>query len=142
MIKISGIKNALAIGTAAIIVSCATSKNSLSINQIAKEQAEADSAFYRNIFNQTQAAKDSSAVADFNKIASGMKNLSADRRKSLSQEILKNAQENGADIEQTNIIKGVQYISNSLAIRTKQKLADSFVYGNLFKKYGITDKID
>jgi len=131
------IKMMFGIGSALLISSCAVLKNDAkSYNTIALEQAEQDSAFYRNIFNQSLLAQDSTAINEFNKIAAQMKSINSLSRNDLSAEILKNGEENGINKDQSNVIKGVQYISNKQAIRTKQQLADKYVFENFFKKYG------
>ena len=141
MTKIFNIKSTLGVCSMVLLTSCAATRvNNTTLSEAALQQAEQDSLLYRNLFNQTQAAKDSAAVKDFNKIAASMKNLTQEKRKSLSKEILKNAQNNGITEEQTNIIKGVQYISNKESIKLKQKLADMFVYEKFFEKHGVQKK--
>lgn len=130
--------SAAAIG---FLTSCAALKNKSDIQQAAVEQAQRDFLFYKNIFYQTQAAKDSSAVADFNKTVASMGNITKTKRTALSKEILKNAEENGINKEEKNIIKGVRYVSNPLSIQLQQMYADRFVFEKFFEKYGASDKL-
>ena len=129
MNKISNIKMILGLGAAVLLTSCAASKSSVkTLNEIAREQAQQDSLFYRNIFNQTQAAKDSMAVEEFNRIAARMKNINQTKRRDISREILQNAINNGADKYDIGLLRGVQYISKEDAVKLKQQLADKSVY--------------
>lgn len=130
------------LGTAAVglLTSCAALKNKTDIQQVAIEQAQRDFLFYKNIFDQTQAAKDSSAVADFNKIAASMGIITKTKRTEVSKEILKNAEENGITKEEKNIIKGVRYVSNPLSIQLQQMYADRFVFEKFFEKYRTANK--
>ena len=139
--KITNLKTALFGLSACLISSCAVMKNNTnSYNKIAIKQAERDSAYYRNTLNQTPLINDSNAVKEFNKIASQMQSIKENSRHDLSREILQNAEQSGIDENQTNILKGIQYISNKQAIITKQKLADQFVYEKFLKKHGISEK--
>ena len=139
MTKILNIKTLLGIGATVLLTSCSTTKCNIEtkLNGLAKEQIEQDSLLYRTIFNQTQAAKDSAIVAEFNEIVADMKNLQGKKRFELGREILQKAQKNGINEYETKIIKGVQYISNKEAIKSKQQLADKYVFEKFFKKHGI-----
>ena len=87
MTKIFNIKSTLGVCSMVLLTSCAATRvNNTTLSKAALQQAEQDSLFYRNLFNQTQAAKDSAAVKDFNKIAASMKNLTQEKRKSLRKE--------------------------------------------------------
>ena len=107
-------------------------------------QSRLDSMAYRDIFNSTQASKDSSKVADFNKIASQYR---ADIPKS-EKNVLDSAR-NSIEKKLTNskiAIKDLEYIKLNVrrhsrrdvySVITMQHLADDWAYRKFFNKIGI-----
>ena len=104
-------------------------------------QSKLDSVAYRDIFMGTKAAEDSTAVAEFNKIAAKMR-VSED----LPVDEAMNAVENKL-VEEGISAKEWQYIDNiisePLLLTSKSTIlqysADNWAYRNFFKKIGILD---
>lgn len=108
-----------------------------------EKQSMLDSAAYRDIFNSTQAAKDSSKIADFNKIAAGMR--AKDRKSgdywSRFYDINDKLVNAGITIKDFDRIDETD--TNCLVdpddVRTarRQHYADDWAYRTFFKKIGI-----
>lgn len=92
-------------------------------NETRSVQSKLDSMAYRDIFNSTCAAKDSAAVAQFNKIASKYDNTIEARG-------LDNIKKDGISAREFDEITAV-------GGNLRQFKTDKFAYRNFFKKIGI-----
>lgn len=86
-------------------------------------QAKLDSMVYRDLFNQTYMANDSTAVAEFNKIATEY-NV---KKKTFISDIVEN------DIS----MKVYDQILAASNPSTRQFIVDKYAYGNFFEKQGL-----
>lgn len=102
----------------------------LSPDDAREVQVKLDSMAYRDVFNTTKLAKDSSAVAEFNKIAAKYNNR-----------IDKEGHEQGLENIKKDDINAKEYknITNWEAKTLRQFFIDKFAYRNFFKKNGIMD---
>lgn len=92
------------------------------------EQAELDSAAYREIFNSTVAAKDSDKVAKFNELAADMKCTFNELDRIITDEGISKEEYNMGDFH---------LAEDCDTCRVYQHFIDSWMYKNLFKKLGI-----
>lgn len=116
-------------------------------------QSSLDSVAYKDIFNGTKAAKDSSKVAEFNKIAAKMK---VDKNIKTYEEAFKNldnktlnmgitTKEHKMNLKEYNNYeykKSVgrfiyNHIDNSKVLQCRQFKADSIAYNKFFKKHNL-----
>ena len=102
-------------------------------------QSRLDSMAYRNIFNTTQAAKDSAKIAEFEKIAASMRPDEIYPPSDALYSIDEKLSENGISIKEMEEIKAlVPMFDFSMArANIKQHLADDWAYRKFFKKIGI-----
>lgn len=112
------------------------SKNELLI------QSKLDSMAYRDIFNGTNAAKDSTKVAEFNKIAAKMRpSLGTKGTWKNYVEINKKLIRNGITIKEFKKINKTwsKFSTDTRNTLTCQHYADDWAYRKFFKKIGILD---
>lgn len=155
--SIRSIIGGIVVGTTALFgSSCSNVGNSTSVEKRAKEymqdkpriqyeeainhyntpflnQSKLDSVAYRDVFNTTPAAKDSSAIAEFNKIAK--ENLA-------SSDIYQNkALARVTSVkEYDNIMTNVNKINVSTRKTYLQYVTDSIAYRKFFEKHNLLDK--
>ena len=120
-----------------IMTSYETQANKTNPVQAATEnclkQAELDSAAYRNIFNSTNAVKDSDKVAQFNNLAADMKSTFNEIDRMLIEEGISSKEYKMEDFKLANDVD---------TCKVYQHFADSWMYKNFFKKIGIlTDDV-
>ncbi len=106
--------------------------------QIMTMQSTLDSMVYRDLFNTTRLADDSSAVADFNALA-GRTNISKvypdDTKVSNSERIAKILKDENVTMSEYDSV-----ISPETFESTQQHFADKLLYSKFFKKHGLTTK--
>lgn len=107
-------------------------------------QSKLDSLAYRDVFNGTQAAKDSACVAEFNKIAADMRPASDFSESKAIEIIKKKLTERGISVKDFQSVtnqsskKGIRIPSEVIL----QHYADDWAYRDFFRKNGIySDKI-
>ena len=102
-------------------------------------QSKLDSMAYRNIFNSTQAAKDSAKIAEFEKIAASMRPDEMYPPYHAVSSIDDKLSEQGISIRELDEIKAKdsQLDSDVERANMKQHLADDWAYRKFFKKIGI-----
>ncbi len=116
-------------------------------------QSSLDSVAYKDIFNGTKAAKDSSKIAEFNKIAAKMKvdkniNTYNEAFKNLDNKMLymnittKEHKMNLKEYKNYEYKKSVgrfiyNHIDNSKILQCRQFKADSIAYNQFFKKHNL-----
>ena len=104
------------------------------------KQSRLDSLAFRDIFNSTEAAKDSAKVEEFNKIASRIRQKpEKTTRWSIISSIDNNLIQEGISTEELkNIRRKTPIFQDDLVrINMRQHYADSWAYKNFFKKIGI-----
>ena len=123
-----------------------TNRTQSELNELTKSgsehiiQTKLDSIAYRDIFNSTQASKDSGNIANFNKIASSMKNDSISLNMwNAMGEINKKLIDAGITVKDYNAIKDKDrfYRSDVERVNTRQHYADDWAYRKFFKHIGI-----
>lgn len=109
-------------------------------------QSKLDSAAYRDIFMSTEAAKDSAATAEFNKIAARFRaNEDAGASKNKISDIKNKATDAGISAKTMDYIDKSADISFIYSDVPKaniyQHLVDDWAYRTFFKKIGLSDSI-
>ncbi len=109
-------------------------------------QSKLDSAAYRDIFMSTEAAKDSTTVAEFNKIAAKFRaSEDAEHYKDKISDIKNKAAEAGISAKTMDIIDNTADISFIHSVRIKsniyQHFVDDWAYRTFFEKIGLNDSI-
>lgn len=117
-------------------------------------QSRLDSAAYRDLFNTTSAAKDSSKVAEFNKIAAKYRaefsgsnaqyqrpyEVNADFIKPINS-LIKKLTDSNISIKELDEIKSRAFMSrfdtNTVRLSRLQHYTDDWAYKNFFKKAGL-----
>lgn len=115
-----------------MIAACQTKQKKAEQIEIATEnclkQAELDSIEYRNIFNSTNAAKDSDKIEQFNNLAGSLKFRFNEIDKMLNEEGISSKEYNLEDFKLAD---------DADTSKVYQHFADSWMYKNFFKKIGI-----
>ena len=118
-----------------------TEYNNFSKNSVYTKQSILDSIAYRDIFNSTQAAKDSAKVADFNKIAARMRPNEEENENiwDKQSDIEKNLTKEGISIKALDAIKDKFSVrmEGITGLNTFQHYADDWAYRKFFKSIGI-----
>lgn len=102
-------------------------------------QSRLDSLAYRDIFNSTQAAKDSAHVAEFNKIAATMRSkVKGDMWDKIAAINIRMVKE-GISIKELEEIKDKDsmFKTDQKRVLTRQHYADDWAYRKFFSKIGI-----
>lgn len=103
-------------------------------------QAKLDSIAYRDIFNSTQASRDSANVANFNKVASSMypQERVLDMRNAMG-DIDEKLTDKGITVQELATImdKDKFYKGDVARVNTRQHYADDWAYRKFFKHIGI-----
>ena len=118
-----------------------TEYNNFSKSSMYTKQSKLDSMAYRDIFNSTQAAKDSAKTADFNKIAARMRPNEEENEDIWDKQfdIEKKLTKEGISIKDLDAIKekfSVR-IEGLAGLNTFQHYADDWAYRKFFKAIGI-----
>ena len=92
-----------------------------------KDQAVLDSLVYRDLLNTTKLAKDSTAIAEFNRICA-INEYSSNNSSNFEENLLKE----GISAKEFN------YIRSKVEPATRQFEADKVLFGKLFKEKGLT----
>lgn len=102
-------------------------------------QSRLDSMAYRDIFNTTQAAKDSAKIAEFERIAAAMRPNEIYPPSNALYSIDEKLSENGISIKKMDEIEAQDdwFSSDVTRANTKLHLADDWAYREFFKKIGI-----
>lgn len=110
-------------------------------NLCIERQSKLDSIAYRDIFNSTQASKDSANVAEFNKIASKMRGKTdkINNSENMLNSIKKKMADANISVKEFNSIEESSYKfrSSATVINNLQHHADDWAYRKFFKKIGI-----
>lgn len=122
-----------------------TNRTQLELEELTREEEEStvqsrlDSLAYRDIFNSTQAAKDSVHVAEFNKIAAKMRpNVKGDMWDKIAAINIRMVKE-GISIKELEEIKDKDsmFKTDPKRVLTRQHYADDWAYRKFFSKIGI-----